>query len=539
MRHRFLAGTTAVALICGVWAASAVAGPATYYASPTSSDTTGSCSSSAPCRLDHALSLASAGDVVVVLPGTYSVTYPLSADLPITLEGEPGEPRPSLVGSPSLTSDTLEVSSGAVVRHLEIETQNNTGARTTALSIDGGTAEDLVLVTGPSDSQGEALSIKDSAAGTTVRTVLARTQAPDSEAVSFKDSKTAPGSVSVYSLTAIGEAPTATAISANVATGTVWVKDSIAYGAGGDVSTKPGTQPINLTYSDFRPGESSGYVDQGGNALVVPAFVNAAGEDFHEAQTSPTIDAGANDPALTATDLDGNPRVLGAAPDMGAYEYQGALGGGSPSGGTTGGDDPSVLAPASSPVPGVSVSVRRISGAVLVRLPGNRRFLRLRRASSIPLGSVIDVTTGDAFLTSAVDRAGHTKTGRFTSGRFVVTQPTGARLVTSLRLVGGSFAGCQSFGAAPGGSTPGATIARRRPRHRVVRQLWGSDSGGSFVTIGDSASAAVRGTVWLTQDRCDGTLVRVVRGRVLVHDDALGRNVLIGAGHSYLARARF
>src|SRR5947209_8705501 len=183
---------------CALAAAGASAGPATYYASPSSSDTSGSCTSDAPCRLDHAIALAGAGDVVLVLPGAYSVNYELSTSLPITIEGQPGEPRPSLVGDPSLTSDTLEVSGGGVVRHLEIETQNNTGVGTAALSIDGGTAEDLVLLAGSSDTGGEALSAKDSSSGTIVRTVLARSDAPSGEAVSFKDSKTSPGPAHAY-----------------------------------------------------------------------------------------------------------------------------------------------------------------------------------------------------------------------------------------------------------------------------------------------------------------------------------------------------
>jgi ferric-dicitrate binding protein FerR (iron transport regulator) len=48
----------------------------------------------------------------------------------------------------------------------------------------------------------------------------------------------------------------------------------------------------------------------------------------------------------------------------------------------------------------------------------------------------------------------------------------------------------------------------------------------------------VRGTIWLTEDRCDGTLVRVVRGRVDVRDLTRRRTVVVRAGQSYLAPAR-
>ena len=47
----------------------------------------------------------------------------------------------------------------------------------------------------------------------------------------------------------------------------------------------------------------------------------------------------------------------------------------------------------------------------------------------------------------------------------------------------------------------------------------------------------MRGTRWLTVDRCDGTLTRVTHGAVSVRDFLRHRTVLVRAGHSYLARA--
>jgi hypothetical protein len=70
-----------------------------------------------------------------------------------------------------------------------------------------------------------------------------------------------------------------------------------------------------------------------------------------------------------------------------------------------------------------------------------------------------------------------------------------------------------------------------------TRSLWG-DGTGSFATNGRYAAATVRGTIWFTQDRCDGTLIRVRVGRVEVLDRVRNRRVILGAGQSYLARAR-
>jgi hypothetical protein len=50
-----------------------------------------------------------------------------------------------------------------------------------------------------------------------------------------------------------------------------------------------------------------------------------------------------------------------------------------------------------------------------------------------------------------------------------------------------------------------------------VRRLWG-DGYGRFRTAGRYSAATVRGTRWLVEDRCDGTVTRVKRGQVAVED---------------------
>jgi hypothetical protein len=47
----------------------------------------------------------------------------------------------------------------------------------------------------------------------------------------------------------------------------------------------------------------------------------------------------------------------------------------------------------------------------------------------------------------------------------------------------------------------------------------------------------VRGTVWEIEDRCDGTLTRVKRGKVAVRDFRRKKTVIVKAGKSYLAKA--
>ena len=69
----------------------------------------------------------------------------------------------------------------------------------------------------------------------------------------------------------------------------------------------------------------------------------------------------------------------------------------------------------------------------------------------------------------------------------------------------------------------------------MIRQLWGNGSG-HFRTKGRYAAATVRGTNWLTADRCDGTQVKVRRGVVAVLDIPLRKTVTVRAGKSYLAK---
>ena len=49
-------------------------------------------------------------------------------------------------------------------------------------------------------------------------------------------------------------------------------------------------------------------------------------------------------------------------------------------------------------------------------------------------------------------------------------------------------------------------------------------------------AATVRGTNWLTADRCDGTLVQVRKGTVQVLDISKHRQIPVRAGKTYLAR---
>ena len=181
---------------------------------------------------------------------------------------------------------------------------------------------------------------------------------------------------------------------------------------------------------------------------------------------------------------------------------------------------------------GATANVESVSGTVLVRRPGAAGFVRLRRAGQVPIGSVVDATRGVVRLTTASNLRGGQQTARFYDGRFMVSQRRTQLPVTELDLVGGDFTVCRP--AAPRGGVRAA--AKRKRSKRTVRRLWG-DGKGRFRADGRYGSAGARGTIWLTADRCDGTFVRVRRGRVEVRDFPRRRTVTLTAGRSYLARA--
>ena len=194
---------------------------------------------------------------------------------------------------------------------------------------------------------------------------------------------------------------------------------------------------------------------------------------------------------------------------------------------------------------GRTVAVRAVRGTVLVgvrTVPRGGRaagggppqprvvYHRLRGDETIAVGSFLNTKRGTVELASATGRASRTQSGQLSSGLFQVLQSRkrSAMGLTELRLKGGSFGKCR----ARAGRASAAQLSRR-----TIRRLR-SNARGRFRTRGRGSAATVRGTVWTTTDRCDGTLTSVKRGRVAVRDFRRKRTVVVRAGKSYLARVR-
>jgi len=178
---------------------------------------------------------------------------------------------------------------------------------------------------------------------------------------------------------------------------------------------------------------------------------------------------------------------------------------------------------------GISGNLAPVSGTVRVRLPGTTTWVLLSTLRQVPFGTVIDATNGTVSVTTAGPHGG-TQTGEFFGGEFVLTQ--GAKGTVVATLTGGSYAVCPT--ARERGHVARASSTHSSGKH-AVRKLW-ANAHGSFSTKGTYAAGAVQGTEWLTEDLCDGTLIKVTRDKVKVTNLINHHTVEVTTGHSYFVK---
>src|SRR4051794_7786119 len=304
-----------LAIVTSVAAASVAATPASAtprFVEPNGA-TTGDCTPATPqsvyakCDLEYALEMVSVDtDEVIVDPGSYTLSPTVDESDNVTIRGIPGQPRPVVtMGSTGTGLLSLTDPQGGTARRLEIHG---------GLRLIAGTkgADDLVI-----DGR---LSL------------LGNSVVRDSLVTGFLAVDAGQGLHEFRNLTAVGTGPGSTAIQvrpANPPCGAAHViaKNVIAHGQLHDLSTDTtcgqGFAQIEISYSNYRAATvtGAGDIDRGNNQTnSEPVFANAAAADYHQAPTSPTIDGGTADPLLGTSDIDGEGRTLGLAPDIGADE---------------------------------------------------------------------------------------------------------------------------------------------------------------------------------------------------------------------------
>ena len=321
-RATLAAAVFAVALAC---APAALA--ADRYASPY-----GDASAAATCpRLDECdIQTAvedpsvNPGDRIIVFPGVYTLTDPIDTPVGVTIESDEGVGRPILRSNGAVA---MIVDTPSVIRNLRIETQDNTTGR-------------ALDMTAP--SVGERLEVV--ATGTTGTAVQLRNGALLRDSVAWN--RDAAGGIAVTTGGTGADLRNVTAIAAQA--GGVALFSSASFGSTQLVTlrnvigrapatgvgiqaednadaTEPDDVEVTVTssnYSTFTDDEPESDVVLNGtaNQTASPAFADAATGNFHQSSNSVTIDAGTVDALLGTLDLDGDARILGSAPDIGADE---------------------------------------------------------------------------------------------------------------------------------------------------------------------------------------------------------------------------
>jgi hypothetical protein len=339
--------------------------------------------------------------------------------------------------------------------------------------------------------------------------------------------------------------------SAAIGGGSQFFAGGPANGAGNNVETATQDVAVSAAAAEIGAGgvratlsaDLGGFATQDDQAAITATFVGSAGQQLGSLTIGPVTAADRNNTTellprsgsamvppgtrtirvlMTAT------KFAGAYSDAYADNISLALVGSS-------------ALPPPPPVIGKTLNVTSVTGKVLVRLPKGHGFVALTEARQLPVGTQIDARRGAIQLLAASTRAGKTQTGTFGGAVFGLAQSSKGRDkgLTTLSLLEGAFRGAPSFAscrASRAGGRSGATATAARVNRRVL-QLLRASANGRFRTRGRYAAATVRGTIWATADRCDGTLVRVRRGAVIVSDFPRNKTVTVRAGRSYLAKA--
>jgi len=163
------------------------------------------------------------------------------------------------------------------------------------------------------------------------------------------------------------------------------------------------------------------------------------------------------------------------------------------------------------------------AGVVVINLPNGKRVVLDEdrddrdQSEDIPFGATVDTTKGQLRLGKSK------KATKFYEGKFKLVRGKKRKgvkkRVPEIKLVG--TLSCPKKGRAV------AAAGKRK------RRLWGSGQG-TFKTSGKHAAATVRGTKWLTEDNCDGTLIKVETGTVSVYDKVRKTRRLVRAGEQVL-----
>ena len=302
------------------------------YAEPGGTGDETMCLQIDPCDIQDAVEHPSVsdGDEIVVLPGIYALgADPIFVEHAIDLHGAAGAPRPTIMttGLGSITVDD-SFPGGAHVRDLKIQNHVDGGGGA-GIGINNASIGERLVVESTTLSFGTACALGD---GAMLRDSTCSAPGDNGTGVSVFPAPVMVEQASLLNVTAFGGSAGVLARGTDGATATLNAKNVIAEGTDADAAAftlAPGdTATIVLEYSNYDTkqefdGGDASVTDPGTptNQTAAPLLVDPAGGDFHQLLGSPTINAGATDPDLGVLDIDGDPRMQGGAPDIGADEF--------------------------------------------------------------------------------------------------------------------------------------------------------------------------------------------------------------------------
>jgi hypothetical protein len=324
------AGLAAAALATAVPASAA-----NRYASPTgSADPVATLCANAlsPCSIENAYDMAADGDDVTLLGGVppnppYVVTSELvtgSTVDSVVMHGAPGA-RPVIETS---ATDGVRVGSGEVLRDVVVE-HTGSGLGVNAFYTSEGQLERVSV-----HSAGTAACYMS--APSSLRDTVCWYTGSDPNGGAVVANTSATTSTDLRNVTAIATQPGMPAIRVK-ATSFAFSPTASGVIADGDpdILAQDGPNPAYLAGATLDHSNYATVVHGGGvvtpagtgtNQMAPPVFANAGAGDFHQlAGSTATIDLGFSGlgmQALGTFDIDGQPRTIGAAPDIGADEFQ-------------------------------------------------------------------------------------------------------------------------------------------------------------------------------------------------------------------------
>lgn len=304
----------------------ASAAAALRYATPGGGTTPG-CAAETPCSLEYAITAAAPGDEVVVGPGTYELAATIETETPLWIHGPLGAAKPKIFSGEATAIKSF------VTQHIsDLEFEANSPPTGVLFLPADGTVLDRLKILARGENAlglrpGTNFSLNDS---------VVFAEGPEAVAVFIQGVEA--GSPQLRNDTIVAEGEESIGLAAFMVAKnsslTVAAVNTIASGRFLDASARESSEAtgstLALQFDHSNLDATAGNVTSTNGQTAPPQFFPLNPRGFQQAPTSPTIDAGVNDPLNGPLDITGSSRAIDFHPsctepdvaitDIGAYE---------------------------------------------------------------------------------------------------------------------------------------------------------------------------------------------------------------------------